>query len=47
MNYEVDVPKYERQEKNFFTLTPSKIKRRTKSKRNSMINNSKKKNRRK
>lgn len=47
MNYEVDVPKYERQEKNFFTSTPSKTKRRTKSKRNSMINNSKKKNRRK
>ncbi|EHZ2647706.1 hypothetical protein K5N42_004391 [Vibrio parahaemolyticus] len=47
MNYEVDVPKYERQEKNFFTSTPSKTKRRTKSNRKSMIKSSKKKNRRK
>lgn len=46
-NYEVDVPKYQRQEKNLFTSTPSKTKRKTKSNRKSMIKSSKKKNRRK
>ncbi|MCG6268362.1 hypothetical protein, partial [Vibrio furnissii] len=47
MNYEVDVRKYERQEKNGFTSTPSETKRGTKSNRKSMIKSSKKKNRRK
>ncbi|CAK1744509.1 NERD domain-containing protein [Vibrio crassostreae] len=47
MNFEVDVPKYERQEKKFFTSTPSETKRGTKSNRKSMIKSSKKKNRRK
>ncbi|SNC57548.1 hypothetical protein [Vibrio cholerae] len=46
MNYEVDVPKYERQEKKCFTSTPSNTKRKTKSNRKSMIKSSKKNNRR-
>lgn len=47
MDYEVDVPKYERQEKKCFTSTPSETRRGTKSNRKSMIKSSKKKNRRK